>query len=253
MGFTVVHNHTVTYQIDGELRPDEVDRLNGLIAAHQELADALNAAQNKENVPVPKDPMQCGGLCVSRKSSLVTPAKAPLGLQGCAGNASYSPTSIDTTPLPLPLPKLISSLPSREILPSVLVRSSSLAPTDEPSQLMGHHENHSQFGDEATDTMSTTCVADSEICSRISPESRNLCLRIGTAPTTFQPVWVKRHITIADLRLQIKGLTGIPPYEQVLLWADPKTLRNQELKCDGQTVEAVSSPACGQNRGVHLS
>lgn len=93
MGFTVVHNHTVTYQIDGELRSDEVDHLNRLIAAHQELADALNAAQNKENVPVPKDPMQCGGLSVLRKSSLVTPAKAPLGLQECAGNASYSPTT----------------------------------------------------------------------------------------------------------------------------------------------------------------
>lgn len=262
MGFTVTHNHQISYKVDGELRPDEVDILNRLIESNQKLADALNAAQNKENVPELKDPKQKGGLSILQRTNLATPVRLPLGASRCSGNFSPSPTSIITSSAWQP--KLADSLVRRETSPSVLVRSSSLAPTDAPSTSLGQ-EGSNHFENDATDAMSTICVANFVAGSQHPEEdAQELCLQVECPPGNLQSVCVKVHTRVADLRHQLGRMTRIPANQQEISYKDPQSLRNchnngrsrnrnRELLTDWATLEDVSIAThvvCSRKREV---
>lgn len=244
MGFTVTHHHSVTYTVDGELRPDEVDLLNRTLATQQTLADALNAVQNKENVLESKGTSHCGGLAILQKTRLVTPAKVPLGCTTPVHIASNSPTSIATSPSQ-PTKHMVS-LPPNEISPSLLVRSSSLAPTDAPSLFPDHYDTRSQCSGQATDTLSTTCVADSEACSRRNlPEAADICLGIELSSGAPLPMWANENTSLAELRRMVQTMTRIPTREQVIIAAGTGTSGSRELFLDFVGLKAVSRSLYG--------
>lgn len=106
----------------------------------------------------------------------------------------------------------LSSFTRRELLPSLLVRSSSIAPTDIPRSGVERYDSRSQPGDHNTDAMSTICVAGSEVyAAPISTASKKICLQLVGPCASLRPIWVRENVTVAEFRQRVKSLTRILP------------------------------------------